>query len=344
MKITIITVTYNSSKFLDDYFSSIGHQKNNQLEIILVDSCSTDKTVDKIKSKIIKLKDDLKLKLIKSSKNIGYAEGNNWGVKEAMGEYLFFLGPDTKLEKKCLQNLLEKAKKIKEKDFLLLCRQKRYDSGEFLFDGICLDIFSFPYRLYKADCPQTSKPPFYCDGTAIFLPKKTFMKLGQFDADLFLFCDDIDLSWKAHLLKIPLISVPEAVVFHYSGGSLSGGIRREEKYRTTYMRRYLGERNTITNFLKNYSVLTLIWILPIYLAINVFEMTIFSLFGRGKVAYQYLAAWWWNVKKIKPILQKRRWIQKRRKVSDGEILKKLYFGSGKLNAFIKIKIPTFENL
>lgn len=344
MKTSIITVTYNSLKFLDGYYRSIIEQTDNQTEVIFVDSLSKDKTKEKIKKIILESQGKLRVKLLESLKNIGYAEGNNWGVKEATGEYLFFLGPDTKLEKKCLQNLLEKARKIKEKDFILLCRQKRYDSGEFLFDGICLDIFSFPYRLYNADCPQNSKPPFYCDGTAIFLPKKTFMKLGQFDADLFLFCDDIDLSWKAHLLKIPLISVPQAVVYHYSGGSLSGGIRREEKYRTTYMRRYLGERNTIINFLKNYSILTLIWILPIYLAINVFEIVIFSLFGRGKVAYQYLAAWWWNVKKIKRILQKRRWIQKRRKINDGEILKKLYFGSGKFNAFIKIKIPTFENL
>jgi len=342
--ISIVTVTYNSMRFLNQYFKSIIDQNVKCKEVIIIDSGSTDKTLTSVRKIKDKQKGKLTINILESINNIGYTGGNNLGAKNAKGDYLFFLGPDSKIDKNCLSSLVKKAKLFKGKDFILICRQKRYDTGEFLFDGICTDIFQFPFRLFNADSPKTSKPPFYCDGTAIFISQSTFNTLGQFDENLFLFCEDIDLSWKAHLMKIPLINVPEAIVYHYSGGSLSGGIVKAGEYTTTYMRRYLGERNTITNFLKNYSVFSLVFILPIYFFINLFEMFVFILFGRSKVAYQYLAAWWWNIKKFKPILQKRRWIQKRRKIGDWEILKKLYFGSGKFNAFIKIKIPTFENV
>lgn len=342
LKISVITVTYNSEKFLKNYFFSLLRQSGCEFEIVIVDSFSTDKTTEKIEKFREKFKKKLTIKLIKSEKNLGYTEGNNLGAQTAAFDYLFFLGPDTKLDDQCLRRLAEKTKKIGPGNFLLLPRQKHYETGEFLLDGVCTDIFQFPYKIFNAKMPEETKQPFYADGTAIFLTKKTFEKLGGFDENLFLFCDDIDLSWKAHLLKIPLLNAPEAIVYHYSGGSLKGGIKRGEKYVTSYMRRYLGERNTLANFLKNYQPLTLLWLLPVYLLINLVEMSVFTFFGRWKITYQYLAAWWWNVKKIKSILAKRKWIQERRKISDLEILKRLYFGSGKLKAFIHIRIPTFE--
>lgn len=322
--------------------ASINKQKLKNIEIFFIDSASTDKTCEIIEKNIKKYQKFFSIKIKKITKNIGFAEGNNLGAKESTGKYLFFLGPDTKLGSKTLINFISKAKKTKNKDYILIPRQKNYTSEKFLFDGICTDIFQFPYKLYDSTKPDASKKPFYCDGAAIFLPKTTFLLLGGFDSELFMFCDDIDLSWKAHLLKVPLINVSNAEVFHFSGGSLKGGIIKNNKYATTYLRRYLGERNTVRNFLKNYSFWVLLWLLPVYFSINLFEIFLFTAFGKFRVSYQYLAAIWWNVYHFKSTYQKRKWIQKRRLVNDMDILKKLYFGSGKFNSFIQIKIPTFE--
>jgi len=187
-----------------------------------------------------------------------------------------------------------------------------------------------------------TKPPFFCDGAAMFLPKRTFTKLGMFDDDLVMFNEDIDLSWKAHLLDIPLINAPEAIVYHFSGGSMRGGIRREKIYETTYFRRYMGERNAIRNILKNYSLVMLLWLLPLYVLINIGEMFVFFVFLKFRAALQYLKAWGWNILNIKSTLKKRLWIQKRRVVNDFRILANMYWGSGKLKAFVSIKIPKFE--
>ncbi len=342
MKVSIITVCYNSDRFLKRYLQSIICQKVKKLEIILIDSKSNKKSLTITKEIIKSFKKKLKIKLIESDFNIGYAGGNNLGSKIAEGEYLFFLGPDTYLDNNCLKDFLKTAKQTRRKNFILVGRQKRYERGEYLFDGICTDIFQFPFKLYNDDNSLATKRMFYCDGAAIFIPHKTFNKIGRFDEALFMFADDVDLSWKAHLFKIPLLNVPQAVIYHFSGGSLKGGIIKGPKYATTYLRRYLGERNTIRNFIKNYSLFTLVWLLPIYLLINLVEIIIFFIFNRRKVSYQYLAAWWWNILCFRSTLKKRSWVQSRRKVNDWEIFKKLYFGSGKLNAFLKIKIPTFE--
>lgn len=339
IKISIITVSYNSLRFLDDYFASVERQDFRDLEIILVDNGSTDGSVELVNSLT---RNKPIIKLIENKKNLGFAGGNNIGAKKATGKYLFFLNPDTRLEKDCLKNLWEKAENIKDKDFILIPRQKNYKTGGFLLDGVCVDIFGYPYKIFNTDKPKMTKPLFFCDGAALFLPKRTFTKLGMFDEKLFMFNEDIDLSWKAHLLDIPLINAPEAIVYHFSGGSMRGGIRRERIYETTYFRRYMGERNAIRNILKNYSIFTLLWLLPIYSIINLVEMVVFLLARKPKVVFQYLRAWWWNIKNLGSTLSKRNFIQKARKISDLEILNKLYFGSGKLNAFLSIKVPEFE--
>lgn len=345
MKVSIITVTFNSSTFLENYFTSINNQNFKDLELIIIDSGSTDDTITKIQEKFIPLinsSSNISLKIIKNGKNLGFTGGNNLGGFNANGEYLFFLNPDTKLEKDCIENLWLSSKENSEKDFILIPRQKNYETLQFTNDGVCVDIFGYPYKIYNSEKPKETKPPFFCDGAAMFLPKKTFGKLGAFDEELFMFNDDVDFSWRAHLFNVPLINVPRAVVFHFSGGSMRGGARKEKVYKTSYFRRYLGERNAIRNILKNYSYSMLILILPIYVLINLFEVLVFLLGCKPKAALQYLYAWGWNIQNIKSTLKRKRYIQKNRVINDRAILKKMYFGSGKLNAFLSIKIPDFE--
>lgn len=336
MTISIITVTYNSANFLKEYFSTITNQNFDDLEIIIIDSGSSDTTAE------IVAEQKARRIIFKKTGNLGFAAGNNLAAGLASGKYLFFLNPDTKLEKNCLQFLAAKIKVIKAEDFIMIPRQKNYETKKFANDGVCVDIFGYPYKIFDADNPSKTKSVSFCDGAALFLPKNTFNRLGQFDQDLFMFNDDVDLCWKARLLGFPLINCPQSVVYHYSGGSLRGGDRKAEIYKTSYLRRYLGERNAIRNILKNYLFLTLLWVLPLYLTINLLEMLVFLLSGHPKVVFQYLKAWWWNIVNIKSTLAKRIEIQRIRNVGDLKIFKNLYFGSGKLNAFLSIKIPEFE--
>ncbi len=105
MDISIIIVNYNGKKYIDNLFQSLIKTKVNQLEyeVIFVDNNSIDDSVDYLEKNY---KDKIKnLNIVKSSKNLGFAGGNNLGVKNAKGEYVIFLNNDTAVSESWLFNL-----------------------------------------------------------------------------------------------------------------------------------------------------------------------------------------------------------------------------------------------
>lgn len=327
--ISIITVCYNSGQFLEDYFESIISSnlfKAGEVEIILYDGGSKDKTVEII-NKYKNLHSNI---CLFSGDNIGFAAANNLLADKSKGEFLFILNPDTKLEINCLNTLINSI----YKDSGIIIPMQRLFDGSFLSNGVGMDILGYP-------C-MASKKVFYADGAAIFTKKEIFNRIGKFDADYFMFQEDIDFSWRAHLMAVPLHKESESMVYHYSGGSIRGGAIKDGKFKTNYFRRYLGERNILLNLLKNYSLHNLAWVLPINLVINLSEVFLYLLLFKPKVSFCYIKAYWWNIKNLNKTLQKRNLIQMQRKKSDAALFKKMYWGSSKFKILLKIGIPKFK--
>lgn len=89
-KISVIVPMYNAEKFLDLCVSSILQQTFEDMEIILVDDCSTDKTLE-----IAKSFGDPRIKILRTEKNLGYPGAvRNVGLDAATGEYVFFMDHD----------------------------------------------------------------------------------------------------------------------------------------------------------------------------------------------------------------------------------------------------------
>jgi len=324
IQLSIITVVFNVEHFLADYFISIGRSKN--IEVLIYDAGSTDGSLEII-SQFKRRKYPIRLF---KGKNIGFAAANNFLAKKSTSDYLFILNPDTKLEKNCLKKLLGNN----QKNSSILVPKQLFFNGKILSHGVATDIFGYP-------SPSRQKIYFYADGAAIFISKKLFVKLGMFDENYFMFQEDIDFSWRARLLGIPLVII-DASVYHYSGGSLKGGAIKGGQYFTNTLRRYLGERNNISNLIKNYSLQNLLWILPLYLATNLFEILLFLFLLQSEVSRCYLRAYAWNIKNLPAILNKRRWVQARRLVGDKEIMKNMIWGSNKLRVFLRSGIPSFK--
>lgn len=331
-KISILTVTYNSEVFLKNYFESIlNNSFIDEVEILIYDCGSTDKTIDEIK----KISDNHSNIKLLYGENLGFSKANNKLAKVASGDFLFFLNPDTKLDKNCLQNLIESC--YNNKNSILIPKQLDFN-GNFLSNGVGVDIFG--YSLFT--CDSKNKKIFYADGASIFIPKKIFFELGEFDSDYFMFYEDIDLSWRAHLYNISLVTVSEALVYHFSGGSITGGAIKNKKYTTNTFRRYLGEKNQLQNLLKNYSFPFLMIVLPINFLISLSEAILFLLLIKPNISWCYVRAYLWNICNLRKTLKKRSDIQKHRLVSDSIIIKKMYFGSAKLKILLKIGIPKFK--
>lgn len=89
--VSIVVPVYNAAKFLDDTIKTVKNQTYGNWELILVNDCSKDKSVNLIKRY---QKDDKRIKLFSMEINSGAALSRNKGIDEAHGKYLAFLDAD----------------------------------------------------------------------------------------------------------------------------------------------------------------------------------------------------------------------------------------------------------
>jgi len=327
--ISIIILNWNGQKWLKACFTSIYQQTKKNFEIILADNHSTDNSIEYTKENWPQVK------IIKFSKNLGFAKGNNLAAKKARGEFLLFLNNDTKIEENFLEQLLLALSK--EKADILVPQAFGYKK-ERVFPPkkpyLGLDHYGYPiFALH----------PFYADGSALFVRKALFNKLGGFDEDYFMFQEDIDLSWRARLLGAKIKPAPQAKVYHYGGGTAIGSkINPQKRHQTSTFRRFLTEKNALSNLLKNYGLISLIRFLPIFLLIGWGEAFLYLLSGQPAASLAIIKAHWWNLINLKKTLQKRALIQKSRRITEKEMLKFFSKGSGKWSTFKKIGIPNVK--
>src|SRR3990172_1892532 len=89
--LSVVIVSWNSGEFLPACLESIYKQKELSLEIILVDNHSSDQSIERVKSRYPDVR------LIANRRNLGYAPACNQGLKQAGGEFILLLNPDTVL-------------------------------------------------------------------------------------------------------------------------------------------------------------------------------------------------------------------------------------------------------
>ena len=110
MKISVIVPVYNVDKYIEKCLDSLVHQTfdPSYFQIILVNDCSTDKSLSIIKKYLSKYKNII---LINNNKNEGPGNTRNKGLKFAKGKYVFFLDSDDYISKTALSIVYNKAKK-----------------------------------------------------------------------------------------------------------------------------------------------------------------------------------------------------------------------------------------
>ena len=332
--VSIVTPAYNNEKFSEKYFESISNQTYKNIEVIFVDNNSSDGTVESAR-KLMK-----NGKILVSKINTGVAGGSNLGVLEASGKYVLLLNSDTWLDSRCVETLVRVAEGGGAP--VLAPRQVAYDGSYFISCGIATDIFGYPVRTYTADGSKKLRRIFYADGAGIFVSRGVYLRVGSLDEESFLYHEDVDFSWKCHLVGLNVEPVFGAVVYHRVSAAVgSGGFPQNGKvYYTGYNRRYLAERNIIRNILKNYSWWNVVWILPYFILVNVFEIIGLTLTGQFTAVYKtYLKAYWWNVTNFNSTWKRRKAIQSIRTIGDGQILKIMYLTPSKLRGFFEIGIP-----
>ena len=215
--ISIIVLNYNAGELLLNCINSIKKSIYQNLEIIVVDNISTDKSQEICKEKYPDIK------LIQNKKNFGYCEGNNIGIREAKGDFLVILNPDTIVEPNWINELIsahnEFGDGLYQPKILSLNETDIIQST-----GNMIHVFGFGFARDKGKKNISKEEHIekigYASGTCLFTSKTVFDRVGLLDAFLFLYHDDLDLGWRAAQLGINSYYVPKSKIFHVESYSL----------------------------------------------------------------------------------------------------------------------------
>ena len=304
--VSVIVLNFNAKEFLVNCIDSIFDSNYQNFEVILVDNASNDQTYQICKEK------HSRINLIINEKNLGYCGGNNVGIKKAKGEFVIILNPDTVVEPNWITEFLKSYKQfgdaIYQPKFLSMD-----DHNMLLSSGQMINLFGFGFSRGKGTFEKKEDEKInkigYASGTCMFTSSSIMKKLGFFDNFLFAYHDDLDLCWRAAMIKIPSCYVSNSIVFHPREGYV---------FKWSSLKFFLMERNRIYCILTHYTHKTIFKMLP---ALILVDFGVFFFYLKKGMGRQKIKATFSIIKNLKTINEKYKQIQKTRNLSDKEIIK-----------------------
>jgi GT2 family glycosyltransferase len=230
---SIIVLNYNGEVFLEKTLSSLQHldYSNIRGEVIIIDNNSQDKSrevIEKFKSKFSIL--NFQFSILYLPSNLGFAGGNNQGIKIAKGKYIILLNNDCVVEKNWLTELVKTAEKNENifavnSKIMLANSNKIQNAGITVFqDGYGRDIGTMVINKkqhYDTDTGQFEKERevYAACGAAVLYRKSVLEKIGYFDESFFMYYEDVEICERARLYGYKTMYCPKAIVHHYHAQS-----------------------------------------------------------------------------------------------------------------------------
>lgn len=313
--VSIIIVNYNGLNFLEDCFKTIFKQTYENIEAIMVDNASSDSSVEFVKNNFPQVK------IIISKENLGYAGGNNLGLKECKGEYIMILNNDVYLQKDLVEKLLEAYNKIPNLGAVQPMVQLMNDKGNLDACGSFWTNtgFNYHYGIYKnANLAIYNKafPIYSLKGVCMLMPRMVIEKIGLFDGDFWTYFEETDFCHRVWLAGFECWYYPKSFLYHHMGATR---LKKTEAFV-----QFHSFKNRLCSYFKNLGEGELFKILPIYLILNVGFSFVYLLKMNFSCFFMIYKAIWWNIKNFRSTLKKRKYIQSTiRKKTDKEIFSKI---------------------
>ena len=211
-KISIITINYNGLKDTCELINSIPF--NNEMEVIVVDNASTQDEASIIAERYPHVK------VIRSPRNLGFAGGNNLGIKEAKGEYILLVNNDTYFKKFNIVSLIERIESSNR--IGIVCPKLRFAWGSYpiQFAGYTL-LSQITVRNQAIGFGEEDKgqydcahPTPYAHGAAMLIKREAINKVGLMPECFFLYYEELDWSMMFTRAGYEIWYDPACTVYH----------------------------------------------------------------------------------------------------------------------------------
>lgn len=221
MTLSVVILNYNTRSFLKLCLESVARAiAGIEAEVIVVDNASSDQSMKMVKTFFPSFI------CIENQENVGFSKANNQAVRQASGEYVCILNPDTIVGESVFKSFLAFAKANPKVAF----------SGPHLMDGVGAFL---PESKRNVPTPKVAQQKllgnntsYYADlrndqdgevevlvGAFMFCRREVYLELGGFDERYFMYGEDIDLSYTALLSGYKNYYLGTQKVIHFKGES-----------------------------------------------------------------------------------------------------------------------------
>ena len=231
MDISIVIVSYNGREHLRRCLASLAaHPPAVESEVIVVDNDSRDGSAPMVASEFPNVR------LLRMPRNLGFAAGANRGARDAAGEAVVLLNPDSEIEADPFAPMLAYLRENADAGIVapqllnpngslqLSCRSFPSFSVA-LFNRYSLLTRLFPRNRYSkryllSDWQHDSiREVDWVSGACLMVRRSLFEQIGMLDEGYFMYIEDVDLCQRAHRAGYKVVYLPQVSVVHHIGRS-----------------------------------------------------------------------------------------------------------------------------
>ncbi|MEM1109246.1 MAG: glycosyltransferase family 2 protein [Planctomycetota bacterium] len=227
--VSVLIVGYGSKDLMDDCLRGLyEHTAGVEMEVLFLD-CSDDGSVELIAERFPQVR------LIPNTENLGFGRGNNVLAREARGEFVLLLNPDTLVEDNAVGRLVEFALSRPDGGVwggLTVLPTGEIDPGcRQPAPGLRSTLLRLVGRAERANAPVTleSTEPIEVaspSGAFMMLRRETWDQLGGFDESFFMYCEETDLCYRVKQAGHKVLLDPKSRIVHLVGSGAAESPKR----------------------------------------------------------------------------------------------------------------------
>jgi GT2 family glycosyltransferase len=318
--VLVVLVVRDGARWLRECLQSLAVQRYPRLGVVAVDNASADGSNEILlqalgERRVLTLSEDQGIAgALRAAADLPAAQA---------ADYLLVLHDDAALASDAVLRLVEAAEGIHGVERVGVVGPKvvDWDDPRILREvGRSVDAFGHPYNpLQEGERDQGQYDRvlevLFVSSCTMLVSREAWQRTGQFDERYGGHFDDLDFCWRARVAGYRVLMTPLAQAQHFDAGVRG---ERLERHRRRSVR-YYAERAGLASMLKDYSIISLLWLFPLYVIAGLVRLVLLALARRFEDAYDLAASWGWNLIHVFGTIRRRVRAQSVRAVRDRHV-------------------------